>query len=197
MAQKPRLEFHALTPDRWGDFEKLFGPRGAYGGCWCMYWRLSRSEFAKGQGAGNRRAMKRIVDSGRIPGIIAYAVGEPVGWCSVAPREDFPSLERSRVLKRLDDQPVWSIVCFYIARDYRQRGVAEGLIRAAVRYVNKQGGKIVEAYPTTPRGRVLAPVSSYMGVPVMFERLGFQECARPSPARVIMRYYIGRKPCPR
>jgi len=188
-----RLRFHPLTAERWPDLEKLFGPRGAYGGCWCMYWRLTRAEFARRQGESNRRALKRIVDSGRVPGILAYAGAEPVGWCSVAPREEYASLERSPVLGRLDDEPVWSIVCFYIARSHRKLGVAEALIEAAVAYVKRCGGRIVEAYPTRPRGRVLAPVSSYQGVPAMFERLGFQECARPSDARVIMRYFIGTR----
>jgi len=97
------MEFHPLTPERWPDFEKLFGPRGAYGGCWCMWWRTTRSQFEKQGGEGNRRAMKNIVDSGEVPGIIAYADGQPVGWCSVAPRDSYGSLNRSPVLKRLDD----------------------------------------------------------------------------------------------
>jgi ribosomal protein S18 acetylase RimI-like enzyme len=158
-----------------------------------MYWRLTRAEFARGQGEGNRRALKRIVASGRVPGIIAYLGKDPVGWCSVAPREDYPSLERSRVLKRLDDQPVWSITCFYIARGHRGQKVGEALIRAALGYVKRRGGTIVEAYPTSPRGRTLAPVSNYQGVPAMFKRLGFEECARPSAAKVVMRYYIAKR----
>jgi len=185
-----KLQFHPLTKQRWADFEQLLGPHGAYGGCWCMYWRLTRSEFAKGQGEGNRRAMKAIVASGRVPGILAYSAGKPVGWCAVAAREEFPSLERSRVLRRLDDKPVWSIVCFFIPRGERGRGVGGGLIRAAIDYVKKRGGKVVEAYPTLPRGRELAPVSSYMGLPDIFARAGFVECARPSEAKAIMRYVI-------
>jgi GNAT superfamily N-acetyltransferase len=184
------LEFHPLTPDRWSDFEKLFGPRGAYGGCWCMWWRITRSQFEKQQGEGNRMAMKEIVNSGEVPGIIAYSGGQPVGWCSVAPRESFASLNRSTVLKRLDDRPVWSIVCFYVAKDHQGKGIFADLIRGAVDYVRRQGGKIVEAYPTqSQRGR-LPPVSSYMGVPSVFEKAGFVECARPSKSKVIMRYYI-------
>lgn len=104
------LEFHPLTRERWSDFEELFGERGAYGGCWCMWWRLTRREFEQQQGEGNRQAMKAIVESVQVPGILAYAAGEPVGWCSVAPREHYGSLNRSPVLKRLDDTPVWSIV---------------------------------------------------------------------------------------
>ncbi|MFZ1946943.1 MAG: GNAT family N-acetyltransferase [bacterium] len=186
------IEVKPLTPGRWKDFETLFGPRGAYGGCWCMYWRLTRREFEAGQGERNRRAMKRLVESGEVPGMLAYAGGEPVGWCSVAPRERFQSLERSSVLKRLDSRPVWSIVCFFIARGHRGKGIAEELIHGAVRYAAKRGAAMVEAYPTCPRGRELAPVSSYMGVPAIFERAGFSEVARPSRAKAIMRLELGR-----
>ncbi len=184
------LKFLPLTKNRWADFEELFGPRGACAGCWCMYWRLTRSEFTEGQGESNRRAMKAIVESREVPGILAYSGGKPVGWCSVAPREKYLSLERSPVLKRLDDRPVWSIVCLFIARGYRRMGIAEAIIRGAVDYARTHGGKVVEAYPTRPRGKRLALISSYMGVPVMFKRVGFVECARPSEAKVIMRYRI-------
>jgi GNAT superfamily N-acetyltransferase len=184
------MEFHPLTPDRWSDFKKLFGPRGAYGGCWCMWWRTTRSQFEKQGNDGNRQAMKDIVDAGHVPGIIAYADGQPVGWCSVAPREHYASLNRSPVLKRLDDKPVWSIVCFYVAKEQRGTGLITKLIRGAVDYVRQQGGQIVEAYPTQPRGGQLPPVSSFMGIPSVFEDAGFVECARPSQSKVIMRYYL-------
>ncbi|MFN2169107.1 MAG: GNAT family N-acetyltransferase [Anaerolineae bacterium] len=183
----PDLEFHPLTAERWTDFEGLFGPRGAYGGCWCMFWRLKRADFSRMQGDGNRAAMHAIVDSGEVPGLLAYAAGQPVGWCSVAPRERFGSLNRSPVLKPIDDTPVWSIVCFYIAKEYRGQGLTEALIRAAVQYAWQQGGQVVEAYPVDPQGRDLAPVSSYMGLPGAFARAGFMEVARPSAGRVIMR----------
>jgi GNAT superfamily N-acetyltransferase len=186
----PGLEFHPLTIDRWADFERLFGERGAYGGCWCMWWRLKRTDFQKQQGEGNRRAMKQIVDSGEIPGILAFADGEPVGWCSVAPREHYSSLNRSPVLKRLDETPVWSIVCFFVAPRYRNRGLTAALIRAAIEYVRRQGGKVVEAYPTSPRSARVAPVSSFMGLPSVFERAGFVECKRPSRSKIIMRCFI-------
>ena len=185
-----KWNFHPLTPGRWDDFEKLFGPRGAYAGCWCMLWRLARKDFERNQGEGNRKAMKALVDSGKIPGILAYAGKEPAGWCSIARREDFPVLERSRVLKRLDDKPVWSIVCFFIGKMHRGRGLGEELIRAAVRYAGKRGAKIVEAYPAADKGKTLPPFSVFMGVPKIFERAGFKECARPSASKLIYRYWI-------
>lgn len=184
------LEFHPLTIDRWADFERLFGERGAYSGCWCMWWRLKRTDFERQQGEGNRRAMRQIVDSGEVPGILAFAEGEPAGWCSVAPRERYSSLNRSPVLKRLDETPVWSIVCFFVAPRSRNRGLTSKLIRAAVEYVRRQGGKVVEAYPTSPRSARVAPVSTFMGLPSVFERAGFVECKRPSRSKVIMRLII-------
>lgn len=138
------LKFHPVTPTRWKDLENLFGERGACGGCWCMWWRLSRSQFNKQKGKGNRKAMKKIVDSGEIPGILAYANGKPIGWCSVAPREGFPVLERSRILKRVDEKPVWSVVCFFVAKPFRRNGVTVKLLKAAVEYAKKHKAKISE-----------------------------------------------------
>ena len=135
--------------------------------------------------------MRAIVDSGEVPGILAYLAGKPVAWCSVAPREIYGSLNRSPVLKRIDDTPVWSIVCFFVAKGYRNQGVVPSLIQAAIDYVRSQGGKVVEAYPSVPKGRRLPPVSVFMGLPSMFEKAGFAECARPSKSKVVMRYYIG------
>jgi GNAT superfamily N-acetyltransferase len=184
------LDFQSLTLERWPDLEKLFGEHGAYGGCWCMWWRITRSQFSKQQGEGNRQALHEIVTSGEVPGILTYADGKPIGWCSVAPRDSYPSLNRSRVLKKLDDMPVWSIVCFYVDKEHRSQGLTLELIRAAIDYVRRQGGRIIEAYPTQPKGQRLPPVSSYMGLPSLFEQAGFIECARPSQSKVIMRYYI-------
>ena len=181
------IEILPATPERWPDLEQLFGPRGAYGGCWCMYWRIARSEFKEGQGNGNKRALRRIVDEGEVPGVLAYRDGEAVGWCSIAPRSEFASLNRSRTLAPLDDKPVWSIVCFYVHPDHRGEGLVAALIEGAVEWARSQGATTIEAYPTVPRGRNLPPVSSYMGLPVHFERAGFEESARPSVAKAVMR----------
>ena len=101
------LTFSPLTPSRWDDFADLFGPRGATGGCWCMWWRITNKEFEANKGEGNRMAIKDLVDKGTIPGILAYDGDQAIGWCSVAPREEFTRLERSRILKPVDEQPVW------------------------------------------------------------------------------------------
>src|SRR5437867_10355758 len=80
------ITFHPLTPARWKDFEALFGPRGACAACWCMFWKLSRPEWTRGQGAGNKCAIKKLVGEGDPPGILAYIGGKPAAWCSFGPR---------------------------------------------------------------------------------------------------------------
>jgi len=185
-----RLEFHPLTSERWADLENLFGKRGACGGCWCMWWRLKRSDFMRQRGNENRLALKKIVDSGEVPGILAYADEEPVGWCAVAPREVYPALERSRVLKRVDDKPIWSVVCFFVAKPFRGKGLTVKLLTAAIDYVRKQGGKMVEGYPVEPKkGRMPDPFA-YTGLVSSFRKAGFVEVLRRSDTRPIMRCVI-------
>ena len=155
-----------------------------------MWWKLTRSEFEKKKSAGNKRAIKRIINSGEVPGILAYAGSEPVGWCAVEPRDAYPTLARSRVLKPVDDKPVWSVVCFFIAKAYRRKGVTVRLLEAAIKYVRKRGGKIVEGYPVEPKKGATADAFAYTGLASAFRKAGFVEILRRSPTRPIMRYYI-------
>jgi len=186
-----RITWKPVTAAEWDDLAALFGPRGACGGCWCMWWRLPRSEFAHRKGEGTRRALKRIVDRGPAPGILAYDGGRAVGWCCVGPREDFPLLERSRVLARVDDEPVWSIVCFFVARDHRRQGLTRRLVAAAVSYAAGRGARRIEAYPVDARsGQPDAFV--YTGLVAAFAANGFVEVARRSQRRPIMRRRVRR-----
>jgi len=187
------LEVYPLTSERWADLEELFGENGACGGCWCMWWRLKRSEFERQKGEGNRKALKKIVDSGRIPGILAYAKSQPVAWCSVAPRETYPTLKRSRTLKRVDDKPVWSVVCFFVAKPFRRKAVTTKLLRAAIDYVSEQGGKILEGYPVEPKKAKIADTFAYTGLASTFRKAGFVEALRRSETRPMMRYMIKKK----
>ena len=155
-----------------------------------MFFRLPRSQFNLQKGEKNRAAMKKIVNSGEVPGLLAYAGGEPVGWCSVAPRETYPLLDRSRVMKRLDDQPVWSVVCFFVAKAYRGKGISVELLQAATAYVRKRGGKIVEGYPVEPRKGKMPDVFAYTGLASAFRKAGFLECTRRSETRPMMRLGI-------
>lgn len=185
------LVFHPLTPDRWADFELLFGPRGACAGCWCMFWRLPNKDFNAMQYYGNKSAQKVIVESGVVPGLLAYTGGEAVGWIALEPRDQYPRLARSRVLKPVDDKPVWSITCFFTRKDFRGRGVTVALLKAAVDHVEKKGGKIVEGYPVEPRRGKMPAAFAYTGLASAFRKAGFKEVARNSETRPIFRFVIG------
>ncbi|MGB2769860.1 MAG: GNAT family N-acetyltransferase [Candidatus Zixiibacteriota bacterium] len=184
------LEFHPLTIDRWKDVESLFGERGACGGCWCMWWRLKRPDFERQKGTKNKAALKKIVKSGQVPGILAYSKGKAVAWCSLGPREAFPALERSRVLKRIDDKPVWSVVCLFIAKEFRKKGVSAAILKAAVAYAKKKGARIVEGYPIEPKKDRWPDAFVWTGLPSAYLKAGFKEVHRGSPTRPIMRRYI-------
>ena len=175
------------TADRWPNFEKLMGERGGYGGCWCMLWRLTRSDFEAGKGADNRNAMKALFGADIPPGLIAYDGEEPVGWCSIAPRANLPRLKSSRVLKPLDAEPVWSVTCFLIKRSHRRRGVSVVLLRAAEEFVRRHGGGILEGYPIEPTKRAYPVSFAWTGFANTFRKAGFEEKARRSKTRPIMR----------
>lgn len=192
-ASLPDLEFHPVTPERWRDLETLFGERGACGGCWCMWWRLKRSQFEKQKGQENKKALKRVVESGEIPGLLAYAHGQPIAWCSVAPRETYPVLERSPTLKRIDGKPVWSVVCFFVNKSFRRMGVTRELLKAAVEYAEKGGAKIVEGYPVEPKKAKMPEVFAWTGFVSAFRKAGFVEVFRRTETRPIMRYFIDNR----
>jgi GNAT superfamily N-acetyltransferase len=187
----PALDVHPVTPERWLDLERLFGEHGASSGCWCMWWRLPRAQFQRQAGEKNKETLKAIVDSGEPPGLLAYAEGEAIAWCSVGPRSAFGALERSRTLKRVDDAPVWSVVCFFVAKPHRGRGVMVPLLTAAVEHARAHGAKIVEGYPVEPTTR-LSGDSGYTGVASAFRKAGFVEVLRRG-TRPIMRRSLEEK----
>ncbi|MGE5687419.1 MAG: GNAT family N-acetyltransferase [Gemmatimonadota bacterium] len=191
MGSPVALEIEPATADRWADVVALFGRRGACGGCWCMYWRRSAAEYERGKGRGNRDALRRLVARGATPGLLAYAGGAPVGWCAVAPREAYPRLERARVLKRIDDRPVWSVVCLFVAKKCRRRGVSVALLEAAAAFAASRGARILEGYPVEPRG-AMPDAFAWTGTAAAFRAAGFREAARGSPTRPIMRRALGR-----
>lgn len=183
------LQFYPLTVDRWSDLEALFGDRGACGGCWCMWWRLTRAVFKRQRGEANRKALRSLVASGEVPGILAYADLQPIGWCAVAPRDSYPVLQRSRALKPIDDKPVWAITCLFVKKAWRRKGVSVQLLRAATEYVKARGGHIVEGYPVES-AKKLPDAFAWTGLVSAFQQAGFLLAARRSATRVIMRFWL-------
>ena len=187
-----RFTWKPLTPDTWSDFETLFGPKGACGGCWCMTWRLPRKEYTQQKGEGNRQAMQGLVAGGSPVGVLAYdESGRAAGWCAVAPRSDIYYLQTTRTLKTVDDQPVWSITCFFVAKDQRGLGLSKFLIGAAEEYVRSQGGTIMEAYPLVPQKTSIPDAFAWTGLPSPFEKAGYEAVPTKSESRLVMRKRVG------
>ena len=187
---KSKYRFYPVTKENWKDFENLFGEKGACAGCWCMYWRMRRKDYDNLRGTGTKKKMKGLIKKGIVPGILAYDDKQPVGWCSVAPREDFPVLENSRVLKRIDDKPVWSVVCFYINKNYRKKGLSVELLNAAKNFAKLKKGKIIEGYPVEPKSGKTADAFAWTGLSSAFKKAGFKEITRRSETRPIMRFVL-------
>jgi GNAT superfamily N-acetyltransferase len=193
MSKKIAVRVYPVTVDRWRDLEKLFGEHGAYGGCWCMYFRLRSAEFARRTARENKRDMKKLVRSNDVPGLLAYAAREPIAWVSIAPREEFAHLKHSRILTRVDDQPVWSVVCFFVTKPYRGKGVMPLLLQAAVKYAAKGGAKIVEGYPSEVGSGKLTGYDGFTGVVSAFHQAGFIKVKQISQRQSVMRYTIEKR----
>lgn len=154
-----------------------------------MFWKLRGKAFTENTGDAARQMQKSIVDSKVVPGLIAYADGYPIGWVAVEPRSAYPKLAHSHVLTPVDDKEVWSITCFFVAKDYRRKGVTIELLKASVGHVRKHGGKIVEGYPVDAPQDMPAPFV-YTGTASAFQQAGFKEVARNAPTRPIFRYFV-------
>lgn len=184
-----------VTPERWCDLEAVFGARGCSvaRGCWCMAYRRSGSQqplpTGRSRAEANRAGLKALVDAGRLPGLLAYQGKVPVGWVSLAPREEFAKLKRSPVMKPVDDRPVWSVICFVVPSAYRGQGVAHALLRGAIAYARKQGATLIEAYPVDKAGRSRDD-AMWFGAKSMYDRAGFEEVARRKPMRPVVRLEV-------
>ncbi len=151
-----------------------------------MWWRLPRSLWTAQKGARNKNAFKAIVHSGASPGLLAYADGRPAAWCAVGPRASYPVLARSRALKPLDETPVWSVTCFFVAKEFRGKGLSVALLGAAKKFVDARGGRILEGYPVEPRKGRMPDAFAWTGFASAFREAGFKEAGRRG-SRPIMR----------
>ena len=196
------LEIRPLTPERLPDLASLFDQGGDPKWCWCAYYRLRGVDFSSGSALRNRAVLEGAVAStaaeGRNPGLVAYRDGEAVGWVSVGPRDDYERLKHSKALAPVDDKPVWSIVCFVVARTARGQGIARALLDAAVDYAREHGATLVEAYPVETDGERVPAAQAYKGTLGMFERAGFDVVERrqansASAPRPIVRRAVRRQ----
>jgi GNAT superfamily N-acetyltransferase len=189
-----------LTPDRWDDVAALFGEGGDPKSCWCMFWRLRSRDWSFANTSETRDGFHALVDEGRdpAPGLLAYRDGRAVGWVSVAPREDYDRLTNSRVRPKIDDVPVWSVVCFVVSKRERGQGLTSRLLDAATAYALDHGAPGLEAYPVDPGdGRVPAALG-YTGLLSTFEAAGFKVVHEiDSPQSKVRRVIVRRILTPR
>ena len=196
------IDIQPLSPERLPDLAALFDQGGDPKWCWCAWYRVRSIDFATATREGNRRVLEGAVRAaaaeGRNPGLVAYRDGEAVGWVSVGPRDDYDRLQHSKVLGPVDDRPVWSIVCFVVAKNARGEGVARALLEAAVDYARDHGATLVEAYPVETDGGRVPAAQAFKGTLGMFESAGFDVVERrranaTSPVRPIVRRAIRRR----
>jgi GNAT superfamily N-acetyltransferase len=172
-----------LTPDRLGDLDQVFGEASVARRCYCMHWR--RPDGGYDDSRPNRDRFADRVDEGPSPGLVGYLGDDPVGWVQVGPRDEFPTLERSRLLCAVDDSDSWSINCFVTRVGYRRQGVAGGMLAAAIAFAKHQGADLAEGYPVDgPRS---SSVDYFTGTLAMFQEEGFVEILRRNPTRPIVR----------
>ncbi len=168
----PTWEAHPVTPDRFEDFADVINKSRRPTHCWCLSHRLRAADIAELGGGSRERAARRLCEREHPPGVVAYLDGTPVGWCNIGPRTEIPRLARSKLIRPIDDVPVWSIICVVVRSGHRRRGVSGPLIEGAVDYARASGAPAVEAYPVDPPGR-MDTTMSFVGTRTMFERAGF------------------------
>lgn len=182
-----KLGFEPLTSSNWKKFETVMGEKGGCGNCWCMYFRLPYKTFQENKPDGNKRMMKELVKKGLPQGLIASVGKQPVGWIAIAPREDYMKLDNSRVFKRIDDNPVWSITCFFIKKEFRHQGLSQQMIRGAVAFAKKKKIKTLEAYPAIPYAEKVPHPFLWVGVLSAFIKNGFKIVRQHSKSRAMVR----------
>lgn len=164
---------HPVTPDRFEDFADVVNRTRRERHCWCLSHRLPAKEI-DALGDGDReQAMRRLCEREHPPGVVTYCDDVPVGWCSIGPRAEITLLTRSRLIRPVDELPVWSIICVVVRPGHRRQGVTTRMLTDAVDYAAAQGAPAVEAYPVDPEGRMDLTMA-FVGTRAMFEKVGFE-----------------------
>jgi len=168
MTPNKSLTIRPVTLENLEDFTALFSARGSPHYCWCTPYRFKNAqEMSK---TDKQAAMAGLIRQDIPVGVLAYDGPDAVGWCSVAPRQTYVKLERSRTMPRVGDEPTWTVLCFFVPRSRRKTGLTLTLLQGAVRYARSQGAVSVEGYPYDT-----SKVSStHRGHSATFKKAGFR-----------------------
>ena len=195
MTETTDWETRPVGPERFEDFADVVNPHRRATHCWCLSHRLPAREIEE-IGAGSReQAMRRLCGRAHPPGVVTYRDGTPVGWCSIGPRTEIPRLVASKLIRPVDDVPVWSVICVVVRGGYRKQGVTTRMLEGAVAYAAAEGAPAVEAYPVDPPGRIDLTMA-FVGTRAMFEKVGFEVVGRTDAVasklpRLVMRRSLG------
>lgn len=168
------MEIRPLTDETWDALAALFREGGDPRWCWCQHWRLRSKDMAAARVPQLRERLHDQALSTEPPGLVAFEGERAVGWVSLGPRTDFERIVRSRVIPKIDDRPVWSIVCFAVSATARGQGIGQALLDAAIVHSRERDVEALEAYPVAIEdGGPIHPAAAYTGTLPMFERAGF------------------------
>ena len=185
---------HPVTPERFEDLADVINPNRRANHCWCLSHRLRSQEIEELGGGQRELALRRLCERETPPGVLGYLDAAPVAWCNIGPRSEIPRLVHSRLIRPVDDVPVWSIVCIVVRSGHRRQGVTTPLIEGAVAYARSRGAPAVEAYPVEPEGR-MDTTMAFVGTRSMFEKAGFEavgttDAVASRMPRIVMRYAL-------
>jgi GNAT superfamily N-acetyltransferase len=172
------LRYTPVDKSNWTDLEKLFESRGGPHNCWCMVWRNMNEGADRANKADKKSSLENYVTAEKPVGLLCYHnSSEAIAWCSIAPRESSRELSGDTTLSN-----VWSLVCFFIKKEYRQKRITEELIKQAIKYAKDNGANYVEAYPVDPE----SPSYRFMGFKPIFDKVGFDFKHKAGQRRYVM-----------
>ncbi len=184
------FEVRPVTSDLLEDAESLFASDPVTAGCFCMWFIVPVVDYHAGGPERNKALFRDLATSSRYPiGLLAYENGSPVGWCAAGPRDRYVRALRIPSFKGRDpseDQNVWLIPCFFIAKHARRKGVARELLDGAVAMAREAGAKAIEGFPFASEVKSSSK-DLMVGAEAIFEACGFKPTRRPSNTRIVMR----------
>lgn len=184
-----------VTPERWPDFEDLFGKQGACYGCWCTHFRLPPAARRENDRERNKDHIRVRIETGPPPGLLAFQDGKAVGWMQVGPRADVPEFNNagrgSAPMEPADasDPDVWAISCFFLRSKARGKGLTHQLVQGGIEFARENGARFLEACPMD-LSRDSRSIGLFVGSTRVFEKAGFQRMVERKAGRPLVRLVL-------
>jgi ribosomal protein S18 acetylase RimI-like enzyme len=148
--------------------------------CFCMERLVT--DYDERTKAQNRETRSALIRSAKANGLVAYRLGRVVGWCHAAPKTELLNVPGP------SSADAGAIVCFVVAPDQRNQGIATTLLDAALRHLKGRGMRTAEAYPSL--GEIdpqrWAQIN-YVGPLSMYVKAGFEIVERTDDSCIVRR----------